>query len=86
MSSSRDDFGIAIRSALLQRGARQKFSLFFLICLSILTLDSDDHLFSIFVKIFPTFPLPIFNPSNEVTGSIQKGVADINASSALYTS
>ena len=31
MSTSRDDFGIAIRSALLQRGTRQKFSLFFLI-------------------------------------------------------
>ena len=27
MSSSRDDFGIAIRSALLQKGAKQKFSL-----------------------------------------------------------
>jgi rod shape-determining protein MreC len=35
MSSSRDDFGIAIRSALLQRGAKQKFSLFFFIILSI---------------------------------------------------
>jgi hypothetical protein len=31
MSASRDDFGIAIRSALLQKGAKQKFSLFFLI-------------------------------------------------------
>ena len=41
MSSSRDDFGIAIRSALLQRGARQKFSLFFLICLSILIFFLD---------------------------------------------
>ena len=31
MSSSRDDFGIAFRSALLQRGGAQKFSLIFLI-------------------------------------------------------
>ena len=31
MSSSRDDFNIAFRSALLQRGAAQKFSLVFLI-------------------------------------------------------
>ena len=31
MSSSRDDFGIAFRSALLQRGAAQKFSLISLI-------------------------------------------------------
>ena len=36
MASNRDDFGIAIRYALLQKGAKQKFSLFFLICLSIL--------------------------------------------------
>ena len=34
MSSSRDDFGIAFRSALLQRGAAQKFSLVFLIILA----------------------------------------------------
>ena len=40
-SSSRDDFGIVIRSALLQRGAKQKFSLFFLISLSILIFFLD---------------------------------------------
>jgi len=34
MSSSRDDFGIAFRSALLQRGAAQKFSLVFLIVIA----------------------------------------------------
>ena len=41
MSTSRDDFGIAVRSALLQKGARQKFSLFFLIIIatSIFFLD-----------------------------------------------
>ena len=43
MSSSRDDFGIAVRSALLQRGAREKFSLFFLICLSILIFFLDSY-------------------------------------------
>ena len=31
MSTSRDDFGIAFRSALLQKGAAQKFSLYFLL-------------------------------------------------------
>ena len=36
MSANRDDFGIAFRSALLQRGAAQKFSLFFLIVTSII--------------------------------------------------
>ena len=41
MSASRDDFGIVIRSALLQRGAKQKFSLLFLICLSILIFFLD---------------------------------------------
>lgn len=41
MSEHRDDFIIAIRSALLKRGARQRYSLFFLISLStiIFTLD-----------------------------------------------
>ena len=34
MSTSRDDFGIAVRSALLKKGARQKFSLFFLIIIA----------------------------------------------------
>ena len=41
MLTNRDDFGIAIRSALLQRGAKQKFSLFFLICFSILIFFFD---------------------------------------------
>ena len=41
MSTSRDDFGIAIRSALLQRGAKQKFSLFVLILLSSLIFALD---------------------------------------------
>ena len=47
MASNRDDFGIAIRYALLQKGAKQKFSLFFLICLSILIffLDSFSNKF-----------------------------------------
>ena len=42
MSASRDDFGIAIRSALLQKGAKQKFSLFFLICFSIIIFFLDN--------------------------------------------
>ena len=41
MATSRDDFGIAIRSALLQRGARQKFSLFVLIVISIAIFALD---------------------------------------------
>ena len=42
MSTSRDDFGIAIRSALLQRGARQKFSLFVLILVSAFIFALDN--------------------------------------------
>ncbi len=42
MSTSRDDFGIAIRSALLQRGAKQKFSLFVLILISVLIFALDN--------------------------------------------
>ena len=41
MATSRDDFGIAIRSALLQRGAKQKFSLFVLILISIFIFAID---------------------------------------------
>ncbi len=42
MATSRDDFGIAIRSALLQRGAKQKFSLFALILTSIVIFSLDN--------------------------------------------
>ena len=41
MSSSRDDFGIAFRSALLQRGAKQKFSLVFLILVASIVFFFD---------------------------------------------
>ena len=42
MATSRDDFGIAIRSALLQSGAIQKFSLFVLIIASVLVFALDN--------------------------------------------
>ncbi len=42
MSTSRDDFGIVIRSALLQRGAKQKFSLFVLILISTVIFTVDN--------------------------------------------
>ncbi len=53
MSSSRDDFGIAIRSALLQKGARQKFSLIFLLIIAtiIFLLDTYQFKFIKFTKI-----------------------------------
>ena len=49
MSSSRDDFGIAFRSALLQKGAAQKFSLVSLIILAIIILFLDTYNFN-FIK------------------------------------
>ena len=49
MSSSRDDFGIAIRSALLQKGARQKFSLVFLLVIAIIIFLLDTYQFK-FIK------------------------------------
>ena len=41
MHTSREDFGIAFRSALLQRGAAQKFSLFSLLILAIIIFFLD---------------------------------------------
>ena len=46
MSDHRDDFIISIRYALLKKGAKQKFSLFFLIVLSILIITLDKYSFS----------------------------------------
>ena len=46
MSSSRDDFSIAFRSALLQRGVAQKFSLFFLLVIAILIFFLEVYGFS----------------------------------------
>ena len=46
MSSSRDDFGIAFRSALLQRGAAHKFSLVFLILIATVIFFLDIYGFS----------------------------------------
>ena len=47
MADSRDDVIIAIRSALLKKGAKQKFSLFFLIILSILIITLDKSTYKI---------------------------------------
>ena len=41
MDTSREDFGIAIRSAFLAKGSKQKFSLFALIVLSIILLSVE---------------------------------------------
>ena len=51
MSASRDDFGIAIRSALLQKGAAQKFSLVSLIILALVIFFLDIYNFAIIKSI-----------------------------------
>ena len=43
MSDSRDDFIIALRYSLLKKGAKQKFSLFFLISFSVLIIALDKY-------------------------------------------
>ena len=53
MSSSRDDFGIAVRSALLKKGARQKFSLVFLLIISIIIFLLDSYQFKV-IKLTKT--------------------------------
>ena len=47
MSVSRDDFSIAFRSALLQRGASQKFSIFSLIIIAIIIFFLDVYGFGV---------------------------------------
>jgi len=47
MSVSRDDFSIAFRSALLQRGASQKFSIFSLIVIAIIIFFLDVYGFGV---------------------------------------
>ena len=77
MSSSRDDFGIALRSALLKKGARQKFSLVFLInyCFNNIFLDVYNFKF-----IKPTrslindgiYRFQYFNISNKIYSNVIK--------------
>ena len=50
MADSRDDFIIAIRYALLKKGAKQKFSLFFLILFSIFIIFLDKSSFQAMIS------------------------------------
>ena len=54
MPASRDDFGIAFRSALLQKGAAQKFSLFFLLIVALIIFFLDIYNVS-FIKQIRSF-------------------------------
>ena len=67
MSSSRDDFTIAVRSALLQKGTRHKFSLFFLLSLSVIIFFLDIKEFTFTSYIRSTLNDLIYRVSNVAT-------------------
>ena len=80
MSSGRDDFSIAFRSALLQRGAAQKFSLVFLIIVASIIFFLDVYGFGFMKPIISIindgiyrFSLVVSSPSRflpQATGSV----------------
>ena len=67
MAENRDDFIIAIRYALLKKGAKQKFSLFFLIILSISIVTLDK------------FSLPFMTPVRSVLNDIVYHVSVVSS-------
>jgi rod shape-determining protein MreC len=74
MADSRDDFIIAIRYALLKKGTKQKFSLFFLISLSILIITLDK------------LSLPIVSSTRAVINDLVYEVAFIAATPGKFLS
>ena len=73
MDTSREDFGIAIRSALLDKGTKQKFSLLVLIILSILF---------IFVETIKAKPLDYFR--SFIKDTIYRGALVVTAPSKSF--
>ena len=67
MADHRDDFIIAIRYALLKKGAKQKFSLFFLILLSISIITLDK------------FSFPLINTTRAVLNDLVYNVAILSS-------
>jgi rod shape-determining protein MreC len=67
MASSRDDFGIAIRSALLKKGNRQKFSLFFLFCFGFIIFFLDYYKSNFILKSRSTANDIVYRVSNLAT-------------------
>jgi rod shape-determining protein MreC len=63
MSASRDDFSIAFRSALLQRGAAQKFSLIFLIFLASIIFFLDVYGFNFMKPVRSTINDGVYRAS-----------------------
>ena len=77
MSSSRDDFSIAFRSALLQRGAAQKFSLVFLIFIASIIFFLDAYGFGFMKPIRSIINDGIYRVSL-VAGHTRATGSDIN--------
>jgi len=73
MADNRDDFIIAIRYALLKKGAKQKFSLFFLILLSLSVISLE--------KLSPSF----MNPTRAMLNDIVYHISVISAQPAKTT-
>jgi len=70
MSSSRDDFTIAIRSALLQKGTRQKFSILFLFCISIIIFFLDVYNFRVIAVFKSVINDGVYRVSNLSTSPV----------------
>ena len=75
MDTSRDDVSIAIRSALLEKGTKQKFSLFILIILSIIF---------IFVETIETRPLNYLR--SFIKDTIYRGALVVSTPSKIFGS
>ena len=77
MNTGRDDFGIAIRSAFLDKGTKQKFSLFILVALSILlifieTIESKP------INFFRSFIKDAIYRGSVVTATPGKALGNLN--------
>ena len=73
METSREDVGIAIRSALIDKGTKQKFSLFVLIILSIIF---------IYAETIEARPLNFFR--SFLKDTIYRGALIVSAPSKVY--
>jgi len=74
MDTSREDVGIAIRSALIDKGTKQKFSLFVLIILSIIF---------IFVETIEARPLNFFR--SFLKDTIYRGALIVSTPSKVFS-
>ena len=83
MSVSRDDFSIAFRSALLQRGGAQKFSILSLIIIALIIFFLDIYGFSAVKKARSFINDVVYRVTflasgpSRIVPNISKGISDI---------